>query len=197
MGTIVPLKNVSVEDNNKNKSIYIKQLTNEENAYLKHQQEQFDAKEPHALKASIASILKAEESGCLFHGTPNKEPFQKLKPHKTELDAKPVVFAGVPWMGVSSLGRWNDSEIQQWTKDGQPYMRPVKGELRDYYKAGGCLHIVSPVSFTSTTQVSHTEFVSYEAVEVLDSVFISDPVKFLKLLGVVLLKHAVPVYLKW
>ena len=169
----------------------------EEDFYLKQQQSRFDIRATHVLEATILSILKAETAGCLFHGSDNKEPFKKLKPHDSELDKKPVVFAGMPWIAVSSLGRWSDSEIQQWTKDGQPYMKPVKGDLKDYYKAGGCLHIVSPNSFVSTAKVSYNEYVSYEEVEVLDSVFISDPVKFLRLLGVTLLKSNKPIYHDW
>jgi hypothetical protein len=169
--------------------------------YLNQQKARFKKKANTGLfQPNIESIRAFEQAGFLFHGHPGNKPVRKLKTNASPLDMKKVVFAGMPWVGISFLARWNDELLTQWTSDGIPYMALRAGKFEDLYKSGGTLYAVSPESFISTPEVTGYEFVSYSEVVPESSVFIQDPVSLLRNLGVNLIEDKtkkVSIYSKW
>lgn len=153
--------------------------------YLERQKKAFKNTNAHnPIKANLRSLQDAEKAGCLFHGSFFESTIKKLEVQKTHLDTKRVVFAGKLWVGLSFLGRWTDADMEQGTINGKPYMTARSKTLSSIYDKGGFLYQVSPLSFHHTDKLTQFEFVSYEDVTPIASIFIPNPLELLKLLGV-------------
>lgn len=158
-------------------------MTGEE--YLAQQKERFKhSKLMSYIDGTLASLLEAEERGCLFHGSWHTNEIGRLELHKTALDARKVIFAGKPWAAVSFTAEWTDDDFEQGTINGQPYMTARRSAIRDLYRKGGFLYQLSPATFHHTFRLTNYEFISYESAKPLKAVFIPDPYSLLLELNV-------------
>lgn len=153
-----------------------------ESIYLNTQKKRFHSGVK-KIDGTLASILRAEKEGCLFHGSPFKN-LPVIQTRKSRLDKRPVLFAGKPWAAISFTAVWDDRDIEQGTISGEPYMRLKRRGILDIYKNGGYLYQLPPTNFIQTDLLTMYEFISYADIVPIAVAFIRSPVKLMEELGV-------------
>lgn len=153
--------------------------------YLQHQQLKYEAiGKVFVFKNTIESLIEAEASGFLFHGSTNR--LTKVKTNKTHLSKDKVVFAGKLWSALSFIPRWDDSMIGHGTVNGVPYIYSKTKTLKELFDTTGYIHLIPPVGFYSTPSLTGFEFISKEEVDIVYSMKIGDLLTHLTTLGVIL-----------
>ena len=133
---------------------------------------------------TLSDILKAEEDGCIFHGSHVSSPLYFLRVNKTHLSNRPAVFAGKPWMALTFTSLWNDDEFAQGTVNGEPYFRSKTPDGLNRFKRPGYLYQLSPLGFKWSKALTGFEFISERDVTPLSAVLIPNPLNLIKELGV-------------
>lgn len=164
-------------------SVELVDLT-EGSSYLERQKKLFKTKANRfKFTGTLESLIDAEESGFLFHGS--LEEHKVLKINKTHLDRSQVVFAGKLWIGLSFIPEWNDDIVELGSINGIPHITGLSSRLRNIFNVDGYIHLVSPETFQHNDRLMESEFLSTVEVPVIYSVRVTDLLNKLKELGVV------------
>lgn len=160
--------------------------------YLAHLKSRyaFTRRDPYTpARATAQSLLEAEMSGLLLHGSPVAGLTRGIDPRPSQATrGQSVVFAGRAWVAVSSTARWTDEDFEQGARHWglEPYMTAQRPDAYECYSKGGWVYALPPDTFEHREYLTSFEFVSPVKVRPVWGLFVEDPVTVMKELGVAL-----------